>query len=112
MKTVSLLLGAGVLLGPASPPPDATVAIKGFGYAPKSLVIPAGTRVTWDNEDEIEHTVTALADSGAAPLFNGSLSGKDQTFSFTFDRAGTFVYQCARHTFMRGAIRVAPTGDH
>jgi len=92
--------------------PEAAVAIQGFGYKPKQLEITAGTRVVWTNTDEIEHTVTALTDSGKTPLFDGDLPGKGKTFGFSFDSVGTFVYQCARHTFMRGAIRVTSKGEH
>ncbi|MGH7537763.1 MAG: plastocyanin/azurin family copper-binding protein [Gemmatimonadales bacterium] len=88
-----------------------TVAIQALGYKPKQLDVTVGTRVVWTNQDEIAHTVTATADSGTAPLFSGALSGKGQSFSFTFERAGTVSYHCARHTFMRGAIRVSPKGD-
>lgn len=93
-------------------PPEAGVAIQGFGYKPKQLEITQGTRVVWTNTDEIDHTVTALSDSGQTPVFDGDLPGKGKTFGFTFDRAGTFVYQCARHTFMRGEIRVTSKGEH
>ncbi len=58
------------------------------------------------------NTVTAGADSGAAPAFNGGLAGAGKTFRFTFMHAGTFAYACARHSFMRGEIRVTPTGNH
>jgi plastocyanin len=111
VKPVSILLVAVLLLGSAARAPAADVVIKGFGFTPKSLVIEVGTRVRWDNRDEIEHTVTALADSGATPVFNGVMSGQGKAFSFTFDHAGSFAYQCARHTFMRGEIRVTPKGD-
>ncbi len=90
---------------------DTAVVIHTFGFRPKQLEVRVGTRVVWTNDDEVEHTVTAVADSGA-PLFSGVLSGKGKTFNLTFDRAGTFAYQCTRHTFMRGEIRVTSKGDH
>lgn len=94
-----------------APRADTTILIQGFGFKPKRLEVPLGTRVRWDNRDEIGHTVTATSDSGAAPLFDGVMEGKGQSFGFTFDRAGTFVYTCARHSFMRGEIRVIAKGD-
>lgn len=113
MKSPWIMLGAVVLAAfSRAPSPDTTVVIKGFGFTPKTLEIPVGTRVRWDNQDEIEHTATAASDSGAVPLFNGVMAGKGQSFSFTFDRAGTFVYACSRHAFMRGEIRVTPRGEH
>jgi plastocyanin len=90
---------------------EAAVTIHGFGFKPDTAVVPVGTPVVWTNQDEIEHTVTA-ADSGAQPGFNGVLAGAGKTFRFTFTHAGTFPYTCARHSFMRGTIRVTPMGDH
>lgn len=91
---------------------DTAVAIRGFGFKPQSVVIPVGTSVVWTNRDEIEHTVTAVADSGATPAFDGVLAGAGKSFRLTFDHAGTFAYACTRHSFMRGEIRVTPKGDH
>jgi len=92
--------------------PPVAVAIQGFGFKPKLLEVEVDTRVVWTNADEIDHTVTAVADSGVKPRFDGDLPGQGKTFSFTFESPGTFVYQCARHTFMRGEIRVTPKGEH
>lgn len=100
-----------ILVAITAAPPPMAVAIQGFGYKPKLVEITQGTRVVWTNADDIQHTVTALADSGQTPLFNGDLPGKGKTFGFTFDRAGIFVYQCARHSFMRGEIRVTSKGE-
>ena len=103
VKSLWIVLGAALLAAFAHPS-DTTVVIRGFGYTPKTLEISVGTRVRWDNQDEIEHTVTAASDSDMAPVFNGVMAGKGQ--------AGTFVYTCSRHAFMRGEIRVTPRGDH
>jgi plastocyanin len=92
-------------------PADRVVAIHGFGFKPDTLVIAAGTSVVWTNQDEIEHTVTAVADSGTSPVFNGVLAGVGKTLRLTFDHAGSFSYACARHSFMRGVIRVTSQGD-
>ena len=118
MKPLLVVVGATLLAVPVRPSgrapgpvaPDSTVLIKGFGFKPQTLEVAVGVRVRWDNEDEIQHTVTADADSGAAPAFDGVMAGKGQSFSVTFDRAGTYAYHCARHTFMRGEIRVITKG--
>ena len=95
-----------------SPPlPDTTVAISTFQFRPGSLVIPPGTRVTWTNGDEIEHTVTAGVPDAPAGGFSGDLATQRATFAHRFTRAGTFAYFCERHPFMRGEIRVTSTGE-
>jgi plastocyanin len=62
-----------------------------------------------DNQDQIEHTVTAGVPDTVLTDFEGSLAGKGSTFGVTFDRAGSYRYFCARHHFMRGEIRVLTT---
>lgn len=113
MKSIAVALLAVLALAARSSrsATDSTVLIQTFGFRPKQLAVPVGTRVVWTNDDEVEHTVTAVADSGTTPQFSGVLEGKGKTFSFSFDRPGTFNYQCARHTFMRGEIRVTPKGE-
>jgi plastocyanin len=105
------LYGGGGATEPSPPPsagPDATsdaqVSIAGFAFSPSSLEIDVGTTVTWTNEDGVTHTVTAAdgpgTDAEATDLFDsGGLAGGD-TFSFTFDEAGTYYYACRPHWSM------------
>jgi len=90
---------------------DTTVAIATFTFRPGTMTIPVGTRVTWSNGDEIEHTITAGIPDSAAGEFNGSLAAQGSTFRYTFAHPGTFPYYCDRHRFMRGEIRVTSTGE-
>jgi plastocyanin len=97
---------------PSVPVSDTTVAIKTFLFRPTDLVIPAGTKVTWNNGDEIEHTITSGTPDSASSAFNGKLGTQGASFAHTFTRAGTFSYFCDRHHFMRGTIRVTSNGEH
>jgi plastocyanin len=59
--------------------------------------------VTWVNEDEIYHTVTAeKKDSG----FDAPLDGKGKNFSYTFFQPGIYAYHCERYEHMRREIEV------
>ena len=58
--------------------------------------------MTWTNDDSIPHTVTADDSS-----FDSSGLVQGKTFSFTFDKAGTFAYHCSIHTTMTGTVVVA-----
>ena len=74
------------------------VICKNNRFSPDSLTIKVGTTVTWTNEDSYVHTVT----SGASPtdrsgLFDSGNLNKGETFSFKFDKAGTFDYFCIPH---------------
>ncbi|HSE87080.1 MAG TPA: cupredoxin family copper-binding protein [Candidatus Binatia bacterium] len=79
------------------------ITIKLFQYQPGRMQVKAGTTVTWVNEDEIFHTVTAEKKEGS---FDAPLDGKGKSFSFTFSQPGTYAYYCDRHEHMRGEIEV------
>jgi plastocyanin len=85
--------------------PESKVTIKLFQYQPGRLQAGVGTMVTWLNEDEILHTVTAgEPDKGGG--FDAALDGKGKSFSFTFSQPGTYTYYCERHEHMRGEIEI------
>ena len=90
----------------AQSPGAANVTIKLFQYQPGRIQVKAGTTVTWLNEDEIFHTVTAVAAEGKGGGFDASLDGKGKSFSFTFSQPGIYTYYCDRHEHMRGEIEV------
>ncbi len=82
-------------------PASAQIAVKLFQYQPGKTQVKAGATVTWINEDEIYHSITADKNSFAA-----ALDGKGKSFSFTFDQPGLYSYFCDRHEHMRGEIEV------
>jgi plastocyanin len=97
-RQVRLVLAAAVLLaavpGAAQAAQDepVVVAAANIAYEPQTLTTVAGTTVTWINQDEVQHTVTA--DDGA---FDSGLFGRDEVFSYTFESAGTYAYYCIPH---------------
>jgi plastocyanin len=65
-----------------------------------------GTTVTWDNADDIPHTVVS-----SAKLFRSKVLDTGGTFSFTFTTPGAYEYFCSLHPHMTGTIVVeAATG--
>ncbi len=101
----ALIVGSPVPVGSADGE-GAAVAIQVFQFKPTPVEVKAGTRVTWTNNDDITHTVTAGTPEGRSDQFNSSLAGKGASFAFTFDQPGTYPYFCNRHQSMRGEIRV------
>jgi len=76
-----------------------------WGYAPATRRVAPGTWVTWSNDGQDEHTVTA--DDGS---FDSANLDPSQGFSWFFDQPGVTVhYTCALHPWMTGTIVV--TGD-
>ena len=76
------------------------ITIAGFQFEGVDAVA-VGTEVTVSNTDGVTHTWT----STDGEFDSGNLSGGD-TFSHTFDEAGTFDYLCEIHTSMTGSITV------
>ena len=78
-----------------------SVTIANFAFAPKSITVAPGQRVTWTNKDGATHTVTE--DKGA---WDSKNLPSGATFQHTFDQAGTFTYHCAIHSSMVGTVVV------
>jgi plastocyanin len=79
----------------------AVVTIENYAFAPQSLTVRAGTRVSWANRDSTAHTATA--DQGS--LDTGTINpGQSKTIEFA--RPGVYAYHCAFHAFMTGTIKV------
>ena len=79
------------------------VTIDNYTFSPGTLTVPVGTTVTWTNRDSEVHTVTA---NDAPPTFKSVGLDTDDTFSFTFNKAGTYSYHCSLHPHMTGKIVV------
>ncbi len=95
--------------GAAPAPSDGPqrVAIDDFAFSPETLSVPAGTTVTWSNEDATSHTVTAGSEDEPDPqAFDLEVDEQGQTVAFTFEDAGTYAYYCELHPFMTGTIEV------
>jgi plastocyanin len=63
------------------------VTISGLKYSPATVEVKAGDTVTWTNNDDREHTVTA--DDGS---FDSGKLKKGKTFSKTFSKPGRYSY--------------------
>jgi plastocyanin len=79
------------------------VNIDNFAFTPKELTVRAGTTIVFRNRDDIPHLV-----AGAKGEFHSNALDTDETFEFTFAKAGTFSYFCALHPQMQGKIVVLP----
>jgi len=88
---------------PAALSGNVDVAIAGFAFDPATLTIKVGTTVTWTNQDTAVHNVKADDNSWGSNDLN-----KGDTFSFTFNQAGTYTYRCGFHANMKGTITVVP----
>jgi plastocyanin len=84
--------------------PDATTTVvlaRDFMFAPVALRVTAGSTVTWTNKDDEPHTV--VSDTG---LFRSGAMDTNESFSYRFDKPGTYHYACSIHPRMIGTIVV------
>ena len=77
------------------------VVIEGATFAPGSLTVHVGDRVTWTNNDPYPHTVTA-----AGKQFDSRTVAAGASWSYDAARKGTFPYICALHPTMKGTLIV------
>jgi len=78
-----------------------TIVLKDFHFSPMSLTVPAGATVMWKNLDGEPHTV--VSDAG---LFRSGGLDQDDSFTFKFDKPGTYRFICSIHPSMMGTIIV------
>jgi len=75
--------------------------IRNLAYAPATIEIEPGTTVVWRNNDQLEHTVTAVDRSWDSGLIRPGAS-----WQRTFREPGTYAFFCTPHPFMRGTVIV------
>ena len=77
------------------------ISAKDFMFSPTTVTVKVGSTVTWTNLDEEPHTVFS-----STGLFRSSALDTKDSFSYTFDKAGTYRYSCTIHPRMMGTIVV------
>jgi plastocyanin len=99
--------GSGNAQEPATPIPDNSTVVKivanagSNSFSPNPGEVKVGEGVTWINDDSGRHTVTSKDG-----VFDSGMMGKGQSFSFTFDKAGEYLYHCEPHPSMVGTVVV------
>lgn len=101
MRHLILCLLVALVGATAAPASTPTVVMKDDAFAPTRLTISAGQTVTFVNQDDDAHTVTAT--DGA---FDSKGLDTNGTWRHTFAKPGTYTYFCELHPFMKGTIVV------
>lgn len=101
------LLAACGSAGPQAAEPVATTAVDlppSYRFEPEAITVPAGSTVTWTNDDNFTHSVQLLDGEDEPRLMQPG-----QTASITFAEPGTYPYQCHLHPQdMQGIVTVTP----
>jgi plastocyanin len=77
------------------------IGIDNFKFAPTPLTVEKGTEVTWINHDDIPHSIV-LNSLGV----RSKAMDTDGTFTYKFDKSGTFFYVCGLHPYMQAKVVV------
>jgi plastocyanin len=98
---LAALVGCLAICGASAGTPGANITVKDFMFSPVPLTVSAGSTVTWTNMDDEPHT--AVSDTG---LFRSGAMDTHESFSFKFDKPGTYHFTCSIHPRMVGTVIV------
>jgi plastocyanin len=79
----------------------AQIHIDNFSFQPAQLTVAKGSQVTWTNRDDIPHTIVLTGIGVRSKALD-----TDASFTYQFDKAGTFSYVCGLHPQMHGQVVV------
>ncbi|MET9681929.1 cupredoxin domain-containing protein [Streptomyces coeruleorubidus] len=103
MSAVLTLLALPLLPAGQASAASYSVTMQGYAFSPASLSVPAGSTVTWTNQDTAPHDVKTT--SGPVSIHSPMLD-KGESWSFTFTTAGSYGYVCTVHPNMTAGITV------
>lgn len=88
---------------------EATIKMSEIAFKPINITVDKGTKVTWINDDSVVHYVNT--DSHPAHTYepdqNSKALAQNQSYSYTFEKAGIYPYHCSAHAgVMTGTILV------
>jgi plastocyanin len=84
-------------------PAEIRVPIDNFTFKPDVVTVPVGTRIVWQNDDDIPHSVVETQGKFHSPALD-----TEDKYAFTFAAAGTYEYFCGLHPHMKGKMIVTP----
>ena len=106
MRATRAALLAAALLAPAlamALGDESKIVIDNFAFVPNVITVKPGTTVTFENHDDIPHSVV-----DADGKFHSKALDTNDTFQVTFDQPGEYNYYCGLHSHMKGKVIVAP----
>jgi len=72
-----------------------------YVFTPAVIRVTAGNRVTWYNDDEVEHRI--LVEGAESP---SGVMGQGGSYDLLFNRKGEYAYRCTIHPAMTGKVVV------
>lgn len=81
---------------------EVAIKMQNIAFDPKAVTVKVGQKVTWTNDDSVDHNVT----SQSGETIKSQNFGKGATFSFTPTKAGAIKYVCTLHPGMDATLTV------
>lgn len=81
---------------------EVAIKMQNIAFDPKAVTVKVGQKVTWTNDDSVDHNVT----SQSGETIKSQNFGKGATFSFTPTKAGAIKYTCTLHPGMDATLTV------
>jgi plastocyanin len=72
-----------------------------YAFSPKAISISVGDSVTWDNTSKAVEGHTVVGDG-----LHSKVLKKGDSYTFTFNKAGNYSYECSIHPYMKGTVKV------
>jgi len=93
LVVVVALAGCAAEAGSGTPVPTDRVDMpRSYRFAPAVITVPAGTTVTWTNNDQFTHSVQLPEDEAPTTVVKPG-----ETTQHTFKAPGTYPYICSFH---------------
>lgn len=81
---------------------EVAIKMQNIAFDPKAVTVKVGQKVTWTNDDSVDHNVA----SQSGETIKSQNFGKGATFSFTPTKAGAIKYVCTLHPGMDATLTV------
>lgn len=75
------------------------ITIANFAFNPANVSISKGDTVKWTNDDQVPHQIAIMGS-------NSQVLNTGESYSITFEVAGSFDYHCNIHPSMTGNVTV------
>lgn len=98
IQVLLLIVCAGFMLNGCNKKPKGTrgeneIWLEYKLFVPQQLVVKEGTTVTFTNKDNANHSATSFSN-----LFNSGKISSEDSWSYTFDKEGTYSFYCNYHS--------------
>ena len=102
-RSLALAAAIGLLAAPLAVLAETVVQVGHNRLEPADIMVKAGETVKFHNQDSMPGGHTIVSDEGK---FSSPPLAKDESWTHTFDEAGSFPYHIEQHPSAKGTVTV------